>query len=98
MTVVYYLFLFLFLLVALILCLVILVQESKGGGLGSTFGGGGGDAGDSLFGVSTPDILKKITAVLSVIFLGGCILLSFWTGAMGRMHAKRAAQTEIIEK
>lgn len=98
MTVIYYLFLFLFLFVALILCLAILVQESKNGGLGSTFGGGGGgDAGDSLFGASTPDILKKITAWLSVIFLGGCIFLSFWTGAMGRMHAKKQVSTEIIE-
>lgn len=95
MTVLYYLLLFLFLFLSVILCLVILVQESKSSGLGATFGG---DSGDSLFGTSTPEVLKKITAWLSVIFLGGCIILSFWTGAMGRMHAKKPVATEIIER
>ncbi len=95
MTVLYYLFLFLFLFVAMILCLVILVQESKSAGLGATFGG---DSGDSLFGTSTPEVLKKITAWLSVIFLGGCILLSFWTATMGRTHSKKSVSTEVIEQ
>ncbi len=95
MTVLYYLFLFLFLFTSLILCFVILIQESKSSGLGASFGG---DSGDSLFGTSTPAVLKKITAWLAVIFLGGCILLSFWTGAMGRVKSKRSISTEIIEK
>ncbi len=94
MTVVYYLFLFLFLLIAAILCFVILIQESKSSGLGASFGG---DTGDSLFGVSTPEVLKKITAYLAVIFLGGCIVLSVWTGAMGRSKTKSGPTTEIIE-
>lgn len=95
MTIVYYLFLFLFLLVAVVLCFVILIQESKSSGLGASFGG---DSGDSLFGTSTPEILKKITAWLAVIFLGGCILLSIWTGAMGRPKSRTGTTTEIIEK
>lgn len=94
MTVLYYLFLFLFLFVSVILCFVILIQESKSSGLGASFGG---DAGDSLFGTSTPEVLKKITAWLSVIFLAGCILLSLWTGAMGRSKTTAAATTEIVE-
>ena len=97
MTVLYYLFLFLFLFVSLILCLVILVQESKSSGLGATFGGGGADAGDSLFGASTPEVLKKITAYLAVIFLGGCIVLSMWTGTLSR-RATKSTPTEVIEK
>jgi preprotein translocase subunit SecG len=95
MAVVYYLFLFLFLFLAVILCFVILIQESKSSGLGAAFGG---DTGDSLFGTSTPAILKKVTAWLSVIFLGGCILLSIWTGAMGRASAKPPVSSEVIEK
>jgi len=95
MTVLYYLFLFIFLLICPILCFVILIQESKSSGLGASFGG---DAGDSLFGTSTPQVLKKITAWLSVVFLGGCILLSLWTGAMGRPKSSSSPTTEMIEK
>ncbi len=94
MAILYYLFLFLFLLVAVVLCFVILIQESKSSGLGASFGG---DSGESLFGTSTPEVLKKITAWLSVIFLGGCVLLSVWTGAMGRSKTKSEPTTEIIE-
>lgn len=95
MTIVYYLFIFLFLSLSAILCFVILIQESKSSGLGASFGG---DAGDSLFGTSTPEILKKVTAWLAVIFLGGCIVLSLWTGAMGRAKQRTTPQTEILEK
>lgn len=95
MTIVYYLFVFLFLLLSVILCFVILIQESKSSGLGASFGG---DAGDSLFGTSTPEILKKVTAWLSVIFLGGCIVLSLWTGAMGRVKTQSPVSSEMIEK
>lgn len=95
MTLIYYLFLFLFLFVSVILCFVILVQESKSSGLGASFGG---DVGESLFGTSTPEVLKKITAWLSVIFLGGSLLLSLWTGAMGREKKQSNTTTEIIEQ
>jgi len=94
MTILYYLFIFLFLLLAMILCFVILIQESKSSGLGASFGG---DSGDSLFGTSTPEILKKITAWLAVIFLGSCILLSAWTGAMGRPKTATRPTVETIE-
>ncbi|MFC2049167.1 preprotein translocase subunit SecG [Chlamydiota bacterium] len=94
MTVVYYLFLFLFLLISAILCFVILIQESKSSGLGASFGG---DTGDSMFGTSTPEILKQVTAWLAVIFLGGCILLSAWTGAMGRPKTPSRPPVETIE-
>lgn len=92
MTALYYLLIFVFLFISAILCLVILVQESKSSGLGASFGG---DSGDSLFGASTPEVLKKITAYLAVIFLGGCILLSVWTGALGRAKERKMNQSEI---
>ena len=94
MTIVYYLFVFLFLLISMILCFVILIQESKSSGLGASFGG---DSGDSLFGTSTPEILKQVTAWLAVIFLGSCILLSAWTGAMGRPKQTSRPNVEAIE-
>lgn len=92
MTVIYYLFLFLFLFACFILCGVILVQESKSSGLGASFGG---DTGDSLFGTSTPEVLKKFTAYLVVIFLAGCVILSLWTAALGRAKATNKAATEL---
>lgn len=94
MTFLYYLCLFLFLFLSAVLCLVILIQESKSSGLGASFGG---DSGDSLFGTSTPAILKKITAWLAVIFLGSCVLLSLWTGVIGRSKIKTSSPSELIE-
>ena len=85
MTALYYTMIALFILVAVLLCLVILVQESKSMGLGSAFGG---DSSDSLFGTSTADVLKKITAYLAVAFMALCIVLSIWTTKLGRMKDK----------
>ena len=87
---IYYTALALFLLLSVILCFVVLIQESKSMGLGASFGG---DAGDSLFGTSTADVLKKFTAYLAVIFISACILLSFWSGSIG----KKAISTPRIQ-
>lgn len=93
MTVLYYVFLFLFLFLAVVLSLVILAQESKSSGLGSSFGGA--EAGDSLFGASTPDVLKKFTAMLSVVFMVGCVILSLWTASLGRSE-RRSIESESV--
>lgn len=82
MTVLFYITLFLFLGLCGLLCLIVLIQESKSIGLGASFGG---DSGDSLFGTSTADVLKKITVYLAVIFMIGALLLSFWTAKIGRV-------------
>ena len=81
MTALFYFFLVLFLFLCIILCFAILIQEAKSLGLGASFGG---DSGDSLFGTSTADVLKKFTAYLSAIFLIGCLLLSFWSVSLAR--------------
>jgi preprotein translocase subunit SecG len=84
---------FIFLFLCLLLCLIILVQEGKGGGLGASFGGG--DTSDSLFGTSTPEVLKKITAWFAVVFVIFCVVMSFWTASIGRHHIRQAGpQTE----
>jgi preprotein translocase subunit SecG len=72
----FYLILGIFFLNCLILSCLVLVQESRSMGLGASFGG---DAGTSLFGTSTADILKKLTAVLGVTFAVLCFVLSIWT-------------------
>jgi preprotein translocase subunit SecG len=77
----FYICLVLFLLVSAILCLSILVQESKSMGLGASFGG---DPGDSLFGTSTADVLKKFTVWVGVVFLVGCIFLSIWSESVSQ--------------
>lgn len=85
MTFIYHLFLFLFLVISFLLCFFILIQESKSTGLGASFGG---DTGDSLFGTSTPAILKKITGYLACAFLIGCVVLSLWTSSLSRARSK----------
>jgi preprotein translocase subunit SecG len=85
MTFLFFLSLFLFVLLCGVLCLVILVQESKSLGLGASFGG---DPGDSLFGTSTADVLKKFTAWLAIIFMAGCIILSLWSASIGNNRSK----------
>ena len=90
MTFLFYLAIFGFMLLCGILCLVILIQESKSLGLGASFGG---DAGDSLFGTSTADVLKKFTAWLVVVFMITCVLLSIWSTAIGENRVESLPPT-----
>lgn len=85
MMVFYYVGLFLFLVLSGLLCLVILVQESKSMGLGASFGG---DSGESIFGTSTADVLKKFTAWLACIFLASCVIFSAWSSTLGKPQPK----------
>ena len=81
MNFIFFMALILFVILCGLLCLLILIQESKSLGLGASFGG---DPGESLFGTTTADVLKKFTAWLAVVFMVSCVLLSFWTSALGR--------------
>ena len=78
----YFFSIFCFLLFCVIFCFLILIQEGKGGGLGASFGSS--DASDSLFGTSTPEVLKKATGWAAVLFIGGCLILSLWTQSLVR--------------
>jgi preprotein translocase subunit SecG len=95
MTILFYLLLFVFLLVCVILCLTILIQEAKSLGLGASFGG---DGGDSLFGTSTAEVLKRFTAYVAGMFLIGCMLLSFWSAALGRASSVSAIEAPIEQE
>ncbi len=88
MSFIFYLSLFLFLTLCAVLCLIILIQESKSLGLGASFGG---DPGESLFGTSTADVLKKLTGWLALIFMVSCVLLSLWTGTLSRQGNRSIA-------
>ncbi|HEY5235311.1 MAG TPA: preprotein translocase subunit SecG [Rhabdochlamydiaceae bacterium] len=93
MTFLFYVSIFVFMLIAVVLCLVILVQESKSLGLGASFGG---DPGESLFGTSTADVLKKFTAWLAVVFMVSCVLLSIWSTSIG-LHRVKSLPAAIEE-
>ncbi len=96
MTFLFYLAIFFFMLLSVVLCLVILVQESKSLGLGASFGG---DPGESLFGTSTAEVLKKFTAWLAAIFMISCVLLSLWSASIGAQRVKSLPTTiEEIQK
>ncbi len=96
MSILFYISLFVFAFFCAILCSVILVQESKSLGLGASFGG---DPGESIFGTSTADVLKKFTAWLIVIFMVSCLLLSIWSSSIGknRMSSIPTSIEEIQE-
>jgi preprotein translocase subunit SecG len=60
---------------------LVLLQKSKGGGLGVSFGGGGGEA---LFGSRTGNVLTKGTIILGSAFLVNTIALAvLFSGASG---------------
>jgi len=75
----------LFLFVCLVLCFSILIQEAKSLGLGASFGG---DGGDSLFGTSTAEVLKRFTAYVGTGFFIGSLILSLWSSSLGRSFEK----------
>lgn len=94
MILLFYIFLFILFGICALLTLVILIQESKSMGLGASFGGGGGD---SFFGTSTADVLKKFTAYLAGIFMIICLILSFWSSSLARHQKTKTPQIEIEE-
>ncbi len=91
MSILFYVSLFAFMFLSAILCFVILIQESKSLGLGASFGG---DAGESIFGTSTADVLKKFTAWMIVVFMVSCVLLSIWSSSIGGYQAPTTPSIE----
>ncbi len=92
MIVLFYVAIIAFFLLCVSLAFLILIQESKSLGFGASFGG---DAGSSLFGTSTPQVLKKMTAWFAVIFFVGCLALSYWSA--GLSHREIPVTTYIEE-
>ncbi|MGB7055825.1 MAG: preprotein translocase subunit SecG [bacterium] len=80
---------FIHVLVCIVLIIVVLVQQTKGGGMGSVFGGGGGT--DTLFGGkgATP-FFARLTTGLAVAF--------FVTSLTLVLLSRRPAPTSAVEK
>jgi preprotein translocase subunit SecG len=93
MTFLFFTAIFFFIILCVVLCAAILLQEGKGGGLGASFGG---DAGESVFGTATAEVLKKFTGWMAFAFFTACVMLSLWTSAMGRTQESTPAM-EIEE-
>jgi preprotein translocase subunit SecG len=90
MSLMFFLFIFLFIFIAILLSTFVLIQESKSLGFGASFGG---DSSSSLFGSSTADIVKKITAYLIFAFISGCLISSYWSHALSK--APKAIDVQI---
>ena len=72
----YYLFVTLYVVSCLVLMIVILLQQGKGGDIANAFGGGSSQA---VFGARAgATVLTKITAGLTVAFMGLALLLAVW--------------------
>lgn len=95
MSLMFFLFIFLFIGIGVVLSLLILIQESKSLGLGASFGG---DSSSSLFGASTADVVKKITAYLAVAFLAGSLLLTYWSHALSKAPIAPVLEIESVQE
>lgn len=93
MIVLFYLAIVAFFLLCITLSFLILIQESKSLGFGASFGG---DVGGSLFGTSTPQVLKKITTWMIVIFFAGCLVLSYWSAGITQTASTGATFIEEV--
>jgi preprotein translocase subunit SecG len=72
----YYLFVTLYVVACLVLMIVILLHQGKGGDIANAFGGGSSQA---VFGARTgATLLTKVTAGLTVAFMGLALLLAIW--------------------
>ena len=72
----YYLFVTLYVIACLVLMIVILLQQGKGGDIANAFGGGSSQA---VFGARAgATVLTKITAGLTVAFMGLALVLAVW--------------------
>jgi preprotein translocase subunit SecG len=59
-----------YVLVCFFLIGVVLLQSGRGGGLGSSFGGGAGGAGQTVFGgAGAGNILTKLTSISATLFI-----------------------------
>lgn len=92
----YFLFLILILIVSVLLILVIMVQNPKGGGLSSSFGGGGAQ---NLGGVqNTTNFLDKSTWTLAIALFALILLSNFAIPRTNTVDLESATEGIINER
>lgn len=94
MSLLFFLVIFLYLGIGVVLSLLIMMQESKTLGLGASFGG---DSSSSLFGSSTADVIKRITAYLAFSFFAGCLIITYWSHGLSKIPAQKPVEIESVE-
>lgn len=78
-------------IIAILLICLVLVQPSKGGGLGSAFGG----AGETVFGAQTMNHLSKLTVVLITIFFVVTLALAAISGHKDSAKSTAASSSVV---
>jgi len=83
-------------LVCLLLMGVILIQNPKGGGLDSTFGGGG--ASNALGAAKSADVVEKLTWGLAITLFILCIITSLVVqgGGSGNMRDSKTQGSHVM--
>ena len=70
----YLLFIGLIVIVAVLMCGIVLIQNSKGGGLASSFA-----SSNQIMGVrKTTDFLEKATWTLAIVIAAFCVFSAYW--------------------
>ena len=80
-------------IIAIILVVLILIQPSKGGGLGSAFGG----AGENVFGAHAMDHASKLTVVLITVFFLLTLALTAISAHSGISDSEESDPQEMSE-
>ena len=78
-------------IIAILLICLVLVQPSKGGGLGSAFGG----AGETVFGAQAMNHLSKLTVVLITIFFVVTLALAAISGHKASAESTAAGSSVL---
>jgi preprotein translocase subunit SecG len=81
------------LFVAVLLIVLVLVQDSKGDGMGTTFGGG--NSGSVLGATGAVSFLGKATRIVVVIFAATAIILTRMTAADQGSHLNRSRDPQL---
>ena len=80
--------------VSLMIIGLVLIQQSKGGGLGASFGGGG----DSVLGAQATGHLTKLTVILVTVFFSLVLLLAVLSGRDETAASLIADEAVVVEE
>ncbi len=85
--------------VSIVLVVVILLQSNTGGGAGGVFGGG---SFQNMFGIKSPSVMAKFTAVCATVFILTSVSLALLSARKSgsiverSMHSQKAATSQAL--